>query len=224
MLAARGGFFYQRQTGELPPVSGYVGLYTAASFSSTTWTDLSGNGNHATASGTLPTVVSTSGNGSSKTFNTLSGGTNSMVLWPAAILPSTYTMFHVTRYTSSTRARIFTGTNQNWLSGFWSGSTGVAYHNGWIASTNIGYNTNWFVSTDQNESYWTNGTLRGNSGAGSPSNARLSILNGQYAQNGSGEVSDWQCAEIIVYNTTLSTSNRQSVESYLRTKYGITTT
>lgn len=201
------------------PVTGFVGWYTGSSFvANTRWTDLSGNGNHATSLKGSPAVQTQSAGtaGNSNAITTVYGGTNDGILWPSAILPSTYTLFHVARQTSaSSRGRIFTGATGNWLSGFWGGATGCAYHEGWL--TNYSSDThglNWFVSSDQNSLYRSAGVQRGTGGGAS---TQLSILNGNY----SGEISSWAVAEVIVYNRTLSLSEIQSVESYLSTKYGL---
>jgi hypothetical protein len=57
-----------------------------------------------------------------------------------------------------------------------------------------------------------------NGTAGTASTARLSINYG----DATGEVSQWQVAEVIVYNTSLSSTDILKVEGYLATKYGIT--
>lgn len=199
----------------LPPVSGYIGLYTTSSFvAGVQWTDKSGNGNHATLGGTPTVVNSTVGNGSTLSFPVVQGSTSSTVVWPTTILPSTYTLFHVARYNGAEK-RIFNGSGNNWLSGFWDGAAGVAFHEGWLTGTSDIHGTNWVYSTDQNSLYRSNGVLRGSSG-GSAS-TRLTINAGNF----SSELSDWQVAEVIVYNTTLSSTDYLAVESYLKTKYGL---
>lgn len=202
-----------------PPVAGYIGWYTGLSFAAgSQWTDLSGNGNHATSLKGSPAVQTQSAGtaGNSKSITTVYGNTGDGILWPSAILPPTYTLFHVARQTSSaSRGRIFTGATGNWLSGFW-GNSGQAYHEGWLTDYSTDpHGLNWFVSSDQNSLYRSAGVQRGTGGGGAYT--RLSILNGNF----SGEVSYWAVAEIIVYNTTLTLSQIQSVESYLSTKYGL---
>lgn len=204
-----------------PPVSGYVGWYTAASFvAGTRWTDLSGNGNHATTlKGSPSTQTQTAGTaGNSLSVSTVYGGTSDGITWPTAILPATYTLFHVARQTaSSPRARIFDGVGVNWLSGFWNGTTGQAYHSGWLTDASSDpHGLNWFVSTDQNSLYRSAGIQRSTSVGGTAS-AQLSILSGVYA----GEASNWAVAEVVVYNRTLTLAEIQSVETYLSSKYGL---
>ena len=198
------------------PVSGYIGWYETSSWTGSQWTDQSGNGNHVTTINGTITTTNVTGNGSSKTISALGGNTSANMTFPIGILPSTYTLFHVARYTGGTRARIFNGTDTNWLSGFWSGNAGVAYHNAFLTPTTDIHVNNWLYSCDQNALYRSNGVTRSVNAPGSPSYTRLAINTGENV-----EASDWQVAEVIVYNSTLSLANYQAVESYLAAKYGI---
>ena len=203
----------------IPVSSGLVGWYDTGSVSGSTWTDKSGNGNNATITGA--SVTSTSGNGASNLTSALYGSSTAHgVSWPAAILPSTYTMFHVTRYTGSNNGRIIQGQTQNWLDGHWNGQSGVAYHNGWLTYY-YGklYNNDWGLSTSTNSSFRTYGAPRTFGGGGSPSYDRLTININPAV--GTGENSTWMCAEVIVYNRTLNSTEIASMESWLATKYGI---
>lgn len=200
---------------KIPITSGLYAWYDANSFSGTTWFDKSGNGRNASVTRGTVTKISTTGNGASKTFNALQGGTGDGIQFPTDVLPSTYTLFHVTRYQGSTSARIITGINNNWLSGHWNGYSGVAYHEGWITqSSRTTAGNNWVLSTDQNSLYRGNRTTHGTSG-GSLS-TRLSVNAGV-----NSEYSAWQCSEVIVYNRTLSFSEYVQVEEFLNDKYGL---
>jgi hypothetical protein len=208
---------YGKSNNPVTSISGLVGWYDVSSVSGSTWTDKSGNGNHASIVGGA-SVVSVSGKGATNLTSALAGTTSQGVNFPAAILPPTYTLFHVTSWQNNSSGRIFQGTSQNWLSGHWGGTNGCAYHQGWLTpQTNI-HGTNWVISTDQNTLYRSNGITRGTSGAGSPNYDRISINgNGVY----SGEFSPWYCVEVIVYNTNLSSTNYGTIETYLANKYGI---
>ena len=199
-----------------PPVSGYIAWYDAGSISGTTWTDKTGNGYNATIGGSGYSVTTTTGNGATASFDTLQGTTASTVVFPSGVVPSTYTLFYIARYTGGTRRRILQGQTINWLSGFWSGNTGVAYHSGWLTpQTDIHFN-NWFYSTDQKSLYRSNGVTRSTSGGGATSDT-IAINSGQWA----GESSDFMIAEIIVYASELNSTDYAAVESYLATKYGV---
>lgn len=196
----------------MPPVtSGMVGLYTGESWTGTQWSDVSGSGNHVTTVG--GTVTTSTLNG----LTSLTGTTTTSMTWPTAILPSTYTLFHVTRYNGSNFQRIFQGSGANWLSGFWQGRSGVAHHNGWITQIINVHGTNWVLSTDQNALYRSNGTDRTNGSPGNPSNARLCINAGDFA----GEASEWACGCVIVYNRTLTTNEIVQVETFLNRRYNV---
>ena len=203
--------------------NGLLAWYDYASYNSSTgaWADKTGNGYTATASVSVSATSSTAGsNGSTSTFNCLqcnyNGGNYGKIVWPVGIVPSTYTLFHVCRYTGTSNNRIIQGKTQNWLSGFWQNDLGNFYHNGWISGVGgHGTNNNWRCTTDQNNLGRQNGTTYGTSGAGSPSYDRICINDSGY------ESSECQIAELIVYNTTLNGSEYGAVELYLTSKYGI---
>jgi hypothetical protein len=224
----------------LPVTSGLAAWFTADSYNGTTWNDLSGNSRNIASSsitGTLSVANANTGStstyGASRTFNYVWGGSAANVLLPsmatmgiaANSAGATYTFFHVARWHDGTaNVRIFTTKNvENWLSGFWGGQLGVAYHQNWlvgngytpypaVSTTNGGP---WLYSTDQNNLYRSNGTTKTQISGTFTSPTQISI-------NGwTGELSTWDVAEIIFYNRTLSSGEYQSVESYLATKYGI---
>ena len=202
----------------LPINNNLVGWYKGEEWNGSSWPDLSGNGNHCTdINGTI-----------NKAGNYIYGGTGDGIRFPTAILPSTYTLFHVTRYNGSTKGRIFDGvgtTYVNWLSGFHGGKTGVAYHGdsygGWLtesSSTNFPLDQI-LISTDQKSLYRGNGVnlTINNSAVGSAD--RLSINRGYYSSPPNTENSDWAVWEVIVYNRELSLDEIETVEGYLFKTY-----
>lgn len=199
-----------------PPVSGYIAWYDADSISGTTWTDKTGNGYDASLGGTGFSVVSTTGNGATESFNALQGSTASTVVFPSGILPSTYTLFYIARYNGTNKERILQGQTINWLSGFWDQNTGVAYHSGWLTPQTDIHSNNWFYSTDQKSLYRSNGVTRSTGGGGATSDT-IGINSGAFAS----EASDFMIAEIIVYASELNSTDYAAVESYLATKYGV---
>jgi hypothetical protein len=135
---------------------------------------------------------------------------------------SDYTLFHVARYYKPgdavpTRKRIFDGVTTNWLSGFHSSKSGVAYHNSWLMTpqTDIHGDT-WVLSTDQKNMYRSNGTDRTSSGYSTGTSDQLSI---NYGSSVGSETSDWACAEVIVYDRELTSVEYEAVEAYLNAKY-----
>jgi hypothetical protein len=190
----------------LPVTSGLVGWYKGESWNGTSWPDLSGNGNNCTE---IRGTINSSG-------RFIYGRNSDGLRFPTAILPSTYTLFHVAMYTGANKGRIFDGVGTNWLSGFHYRKTGVAYHGAWLTqnATTAFPVSNILVSTDQKNLYRANGTnLTINSVTGSSD--RLSINYGSIS-----EYSDWAVFEVVVYNRELSLGEIESVESYLNARLG----
>jgi hypothetical protein len=208
-------------TDVLPVSSGLFARYRAADYDTATkfWPDVSGNSRDVLSSGIIsnPTKVTTTANtnGSSTSFTTLQGTTTQGVVFPTSVLPSTYTLFHVARYNAGTESRIFDGATNNWLSGFWNGLSGVAHHTNWNTQfwSDVHVN-NWLVSTDTNSTYRSNGISRTTGSTSATANLTIN-------QGNSREYSDWQVAEVIVYNRTLTDAEVTSIEQSLKAKYGI---
>lgn len=228
-----------------PNISGAI-RYLPSGYSGSTWVDVNG-ANSATVSGTSPTIeTSTNANGSSKTFSILQGVKATKVDFPNLFSSSSYTFFHVARYNSSStctlgdttqsRSRIFTGSGgtANWLSGFWACQSGVAYHEGWLTNVNgVGndiHGNNWVLSSDCGYNASATGS-QCSADYRSQGVSRKTIVNSNAATpkvtiNNSGccnaETSNFQVAEVIFFNKTLSISEVQQVETYLSRQYGIT--
>jgi hypothetical protein len=202
----------------VPVLSGLYAWYDTSSFSGSTWSDKTTNARNATVTAGSVSIVSSAGvNGASKTFNTLQGTTGTTIAWPASVLPSTYTLFHVTRYNGATARIVTSATSVNWLSGHWGGYSGVAYHQNWITqSSSSVHGANWVASTDQNALYRSNGVNRTIGSPGSPSHTQLIINGSTFA-----ELSDFQIAEVIVYDRTLNATEITQTEAYLSNRYGL---
>jgi len=170
----------------------------------------------------------------SKTLPTLYGETNASIKFPTGVLPSTYTLFHLTRYNKNTKGlRIFNGTTTNWLSGFWAtgGFQGVAFHNGWLQNTSDYYpypsgTPRWLLASDQNtllRSLTMNHALFGSLPTDPPGtygatyDPSISINNTTY----SNEPSVWANQITLVYNRTLTTKEMQQVEDYIATRFKV---
>jgi hypothetical protein len=97
----------------IPVTSGLVGRYIASSLSTGTnqWLDVSGNANHAAVGGSPTVVLNSAAFGSTGTFETVQGANTDSILWPAAILPSTYTLFYVARYNTANSSTAATQLN-----------------------------------------------------------------------------------------------------------------
>jgi hypothetical protein len=193
-------------------IANFFAWYTPQSWSTgnNRWEDVSGNSRHTIATRGTITV------GTSLGITALIGNTAAGVQFPASVLPATYTLFHVARYTGGSRQRIFDGLSGNWLSGFWGTRSGLAYHEGWLTQYTASFHDdNWVISCDQNRIYRSNGVQRNNALPGGASK-QLTINHGS-----TGEYSDWAVAEVIVYDRTLTPLEISRVERFLSNKYNL---
>jgi hypothetical protein len=194
--------------------------YEAINFNPLTkiWLDSSGNARN-TQSGRItgtPTVVTTieNQNASTLSFKAVQGTPSDSIRFDNSILTDgNYTLFNVARYTGGSRGRIITSDYTNWLSGFWNNNSGVAYHNGWVTQVENRHETDWVLSTDFAQNYRSNGVSRG-AGAGDSILPPLVINN--------GENSNFQIAEILIFDRKLTITEIEQVERYLAAKYGLT--
>ena len=209
----------------------------------TRWRDLSGKGNHVesgairsgsinlSASAINENVYDSPSTADAKLgvtpFPFLYGSTGAGLQFPTTMMTTTsnYTLFHVARYYKPgdavpTRRRIFDGVTSNWLSGFHSSKSGVAYHNSWLTSQTDIHGDTWVLSTDQRDMYRSNGTDRTSSVYSNGAADQLSINYGSHTGSGTeSETSDWAVAEVIVYDRELTSAEYQAVEAYLNAKY-----
>ena len=184
-----------------------------------TWVDSSGNNRHIASSlvkGSPTLKTTTIGNGSTKAFSVVSGGVNDGIKLGNASFNS-FAFFTVARYSGTAQKRIFTGETGNHLTGWWSGKTGVAYHEAWITETTSGNNNNWFLISDTWSSLRVNGTSKGV--GRNPILPQMTINWGNPLYG--TETSDWEVAEVIIFDRTLSLSELSLLEDYLGSTYGI---
>jgi hypothetical protein len=137
------------------------GRYSAANFSGTSLTDLTGNGRHGVITGSY-TTGNESGNGASAsiaymtmeltgTSTTLGNGVTfnngTTVVWPDGSIPTTYTICAITRYDPTLGYRILGGTERtnDLIIGHYNSTRGVVYATKWItnSTTKGSAKTNW---------------------------------------------------------------------------------
>ncbi len=212
-------------------------LFDANDFNDATnaWTD--GSGNSRSIPGTAVTNATTGSirgnptkvtnaagsNGASKSFAAVQGTTaDGIVIGNGAL--TNYTFCHVARYAGATKDRIFAGTTGNWLSGFWTNATGVAYHEGWITASTGTNDTNWKIQCDTGGSkslLRSNGVLKSsvaNNSTGLPASISINLQGSRSAPSG---LSDWAVAEFVIYDSVLSDAKIQEIEERLNRKYGV---
>jgi hypothetical protein len=200
-------------TSALMTTSGQVGYYTGESWNGTRWTDLSGANNHVvTKTGTIGTTTYP---GTSLRY--MYGDVNAALTFPSAILPPTYTLFYIAKYNGTNQTRIVTSANPyvNWLSGFWEGKTGVAWHGGFITQSTTNVHSGWFQATDMNRIFRS---AKVNRTIGTPSGSYAAPLGINNGFAGS-EYSDWAVACVIVYNRTLTATEYVNIENELAVTY-----
>ena len=189
----------------------------------------------------MPTTLPTVTNGT-KTFQVVRGTIDTKIIITANAIPnpypslsdSGYTLFHIARYTSSDptrRGRIIDGTSDDWASGFKDGKAGVAWYNEWLNNSgdgeampspdSINGTTNWVLSVSYSDSaaayYRANGKSYYNTGNCIKYLPALSInYSGQMDDN-----SDFEIAEIIIFQTRLTDTQILFIEEKLANKYGI---
>jgi hypothetical protein len=189
----------------------------------TTWSDSSGNSRDVTAA-----------SGKEPIYNTGVLNGNPVVSFVAANqdtlsnnynVSTPYTAIYVARYNGATKARIYSSKNNNWLLGFWSGRRQVFYADGTLDLGGQAGDTSWYLYTGAGtgslSTAYENGTqwVSGSGGISGPNGISLGSYGG-----GSSEFSDAQVAEFIIYNSVISSTNRQLIEGYLANKYGLTST
>ena len=145
--------------------------------------------------------------------------------WAIASQPSlaAYSMFFVSRQRGGTNGRVFQSATGNYLYGYWNGGKNRLYIEG---NPNLlggsGSDSAWdlFSHTRTQNSAFTfnyNGT---SSYSGSSSfNGPLPGLT--VNPGGGGEPSDCDIAEVILYNSVLTTLQVQQLEGYLAWKWGL---
>jgi hypothetical protein len=186
--------------------------------SGTTWTNLLGTGNNGTL---VNGATYSSANGGVIVLD----GVNDYISVPINLATSTYTIIGAARYVV-VGGRTFSGLNNNWLMGHWSGTTENYYAEGWVSSslgTGAG-DTNWRIyaatwnSVSDSASLYVNGSQRvspnTNASAGPNGFAIGSV-------NGTSEFSNSHISCLYVYNRVLTESEISQNFNALRGRFGI---
>ncbi len=157
----------------------------------------------------LPVVTFAASNGQTMTNSTNFG--------------APYTIIYLSRQTGGANQRVLSGVNDNFLLGYWNGGRNQLYDDSAVRLTGAdpASDTNWRIysasGNNGNAKLWGNGTELASAG-GNWSGPNGISLNGQQAAS---EFSNAQIAEILVFNSYLSDSDRNSAQDYINTKYRI---
>ncbi|CAN2230032.1 Listeria/Bacterioides repeat [Candidatus Nanopelagicaceae bacterium] len=206
------------------PVSNSYLRLEATNFNTNTmvWEDSSGNNRDVTSFRGAPVVTTNSaGNGSTQNITVVKGGTGVGVNLNNPQLTN-YTFCYVARYGGASKYRVFDAYGENWLTGFYSGGTNLAYHSGtWTAATGALTTTNWVYACDSPNDYV------GNVGSRAVAASTVNYLPANITINNFGgtgrssETSDWEVAEVIIYDRILTNSQINEVNGYFVNKYGL---
>lgn len=182
------------------------------------WPDISGNAKHATQASASLQPIFTTGVANGRPVLRFDG-TNDAMSTTLSIAANPFTIFVVysCRTATSTGRRVISGST-NWLMGPYNNAY-QSFNGAFIAGPTVVVNG--FVLQDHRQSgstaeMWTAKTLRGsNSNTNAPGTIHIGAA-GMFSEPINGDV-----AEIVIYNTALSTTDRQTVENLLSTKYGL---
>lgn len=186
------------------------------------WSDKSGLGNHATqATAANRPVVNATALGGQPAVR-FDGVNDGLSIADGLVVARPYTVFIVDQYSGATQGRTLQSRDAgvNWLIGKWAGNN-AHYANPFVhvagpGTTTIGEGIGYTNSSD----YILNGNhvSTGGNGSGVTSPGHLGLgSSGTFP----AEQSTADVAEIIVYDRTLTLTERREVGTYLQSKYGI---
>lgn len=136
-----------------------------------------------------------------------------------------FTLVYVARIWGAVNGRVLTGiyTPNNILFGWWTSYQDVHYDAGFgVPNTQAPFTNDWkMYSADGisgvNSRFFSDGTLLSTATTAAGFGGTLGLSG--YDAASTAETCDCEVAEVVVYNRTLSTVERQQVESYLRNKW-----
>jgi hypothetical protein len=216
----------------LPVTNGLLAHYSWSSWkNTTTWEDLSGNGNHMTnvqeGSSALVTAenANMTDNDTGARFPYIAGNTSSQ--WDMAGLTgderlpqNSWTFIHIHRYDPAggdKNGRVLGGVGDNVLFGTWQGYVGSSHQNGWLGGLNYVppiEGGHWVFHVERPNRYWRTTTKDTSwdevSGGGDVNVSFRPTVNAW-----SNERCDWNVAELIWFNRVLSDSEVELFKTWL---------
>jgi hypothetical protein len=205
--------------------------YQPNNYNSTTniWSDSSVNGRNTdniTSTGIQKTTNTPGTGNASSSFPIIRGTPNTKINFKNGAL-NKYTLIYITRYSGTEKNNILasliptTPTPIIWKTGHANGKAGIAYHGLPIGEENYNYNINWFIGVDLKEKYRTNGIDRTvklvfKNYDVKPLPANLGINNNQSYDN-----SDFEFAELMIFDRELTEDEYKYIEKLLGKIHGI---
>lgn len=205
-------------------IGGLYARYQANNYNigTNTWLDSSPNGNNLPSTQIVNNNISVTSNkrqnGAYGNFSIVCGTHQTKITFTRTKIPM-YTIIYICRYAGKRRQRIINGNSGNWLSGFWAGNSGCAYHEGWITNVTPTHGNNWFISVDSGNLYRSNGVTR-SSGVGRTTSLPPFGIN-SVGGCCSNESSDFEMADMMIFNRVLTTDEYSIIEKNLSQIYGI---
>ncbi len=187
------------------------------------WDDSSGNGVPATNGVFNAPHYKTNQLNGHPVVNFVAANNEGLRAYPTVNIP--YSIFAVARI-GATSERLIGSVypeHQNWVIGWHSAKEDVFYANGWVEPTGVSPTFDWKIysatGTGAVASFYSSGNLIASNSSG------VAGVNGGIALSGYGssstsELSDGDIAEVLMYTTALTDSDRERVEGYLAWKYG----
>ena len=189
-----------------------------------TWSSTPGSSSF-TYRGTPEFIASNNGKfGATGNFPAIGGTTTAGIHLENPTLPS-YTLCVVARYrglaatpaTVASTGRLINAKSENWISGYYLGSTAQFHHNAWNYSAGPAADLNWHYHCDSgNKAYWDGVKLAPWTNQATTYLPSLSINGDPY-----GQYSDWEVADLIIYDQVLPDSQIEQINRYLKNTYGI---
>ncbi len=178
--------------------------------------DQSGNGNHLsqTSNGNQPTLTLSGLNGKPVIHTNTSQSIYNMTNFTPP-----FSVVYAARQTGGSRGRLLSGTNNNWLLGWWGGNRAMAHFDGWITSS--------CCSASDNNIYVYSGTGTGSSSFAYQNKTSITTnsTGGTTGPNGislnRNEASDADFTDVVEFNSVLSTADRNIVENGMGAYYGL---
>ena len=183
--------------------------------SETKWWDMTGNIQNGVITGSI-TYGDLNGE------QTILGTTSTQIVFGAYLNPRNHTIFSVAKHSSGgTRSRILQTTVDNGIFGHHIGTSGVAYEQStWITNDIDRFGYDWVISSQQPKLYRGNlldfTANTGSDGFNSSQN-QLAINTGRLTW----QISDFEFAELIVFDELLNLTEIQCIEDYLNDIYGL---
>jgi hypothetical protein len=154
--------------------------------------------------------------------------------WPNNGLDLNWTVIYVGRMWGTALGRVVSGSYPpaNVVLGYHGGFEDKAYVEGWLLpDVSHAQTTNWKLYTGVGEgvpgnataTFYSNGTYLSGGQAGSQNGGgwKGTFQLSGYSPTSGEETCDCEIAEVLIYNRRLSDADRISVETYLRTKWGL---